>query len=89
MSLTAKQAIEFANEPAVLCCVAHEGDVLTPANFVEPSLFPDLEESGMLNTADALKIGQLLNGSKMVKKVDSLKPVTAADVDKYDEIVEE
>ena len=84
MSITAETAKQHANDPAVLCCRAEEGTVLEPANFEDPAIFPDLIDSGLLNTEGALKLGQVLNGSKLTKTVDSLTPVTPDIVDKYD-----
>ena len=84
MSITAETAKQHANDPAVLCCRAEEGTVLEPANFEDPAIFPDLIDSGLLNVDGALKLGQVLNGSKLTKTVDSLTPITADIVDKYD-----
>ena len=85
MSITAETAKQHANDPAVLCCRAEAGTELTPANFEDPAIFPDLVDSGLLSLDGALTIGQVLNGSKLTKTVDSLTPVTADIVDKYDE----
>ena len=85
MSITAETAKQHANDPAVLCCRAEAGTELTPANFEDPAIFPDLVDSGLLNLDGALTIGQVLNGSKLTKTVDSLTPITADIVDKYDE----
>lgn len=84
MSITAETAKQHANDPAVLCCRAEEGTVLEPANFEDPAIFPDLIDSGLLNIEGALKLGQVLNGSKLTKTVDSLTPVTPDIVDKFD-----
>ncbi|MCQ2563489.1 MAG: D-proline reductase (dithiol) proprotein PrdA [Mogibacterium sp.] len=84
MSITAETAKAHANDPAVLCCRAEAGTELTPANFEDPAIFPDLVDSGLLNLDGALTIGQVLNGSKLTKTVDSLTPVTADIVDKFD-----
>lgn len=86
MSITAETAKQHANDPAVLCCRAEEGTVLEPANFEDPAIFPDLIDSGLLNVDGALKLGQVLNGSKLTKTVDSLTPITPDIVDKYDEL---
>ena len=56
MSITAETAKQHANDPAVLCCRAEEGTVLEPANFEDPAIFPDLIDSGLLNTDGALKL---------------------------------
>ena len=89
MSITAETAKQHANDPAVLCCRAEEGTVLEPANFEDPAIFPDLIDSGLLNTDGALKLGQVLNGSKLTKTVGSLTPITPDIVDKYDAAEEE
>ncbi len=84
MSITAETAKQHAKDPAVLCCRAEEGTVLAPANFEDPAIFPDLIDSGLLNIEGALQLGQVLNGSKLTKTVDSLTPITPDIVDKYD-----
>ena len=81
MSITAETAQAHKNDPAVLCCRAEEGTVLEPANFEDPAIFPDLIDTGLLNVDGALKLGQVLNGSKLTKTVDSLTPVTPDIVD--------
>ncbi len=86
MSISAETAKQHANDPAVLCCRAEEGTVLAPSNFEDPGLFPDLVDSGLLNLDGALTLGQVLNGSKLTKTVDSLTPITPDIVDKYDEV---
>ena len=75
--------------PCGSCCRAEEGTELTPANFEDPAIFPDLIDTGLLNIDGALKLGQVLNGSKLTKTVDSLTPITPDIVDKYDEEVDE
>lgn len=89
MSITAETAQAHKNDPAVLCCRAEEGTVLEPANFEDPAIFPDLIDTGLLNVDGSLKLGQVLNGSKLTKTVDSLTPVTPDIVDKYDETVDD
>ncbi len=89
MSITAETAKQHANDPAVLCCRAEEGTELAPANFEDPAIFPDLIDAGLLNIDGALKLGQVLNGSKLTKTVDSLTAVTPDIVDKYDPLEEE
>lgn len=84
MSITAETAQAHKNDPAVLCCRAEEGTVLEPANFEDPAIFPDLIDAGLLNVEGALTIGQVLNGSKLTKTVDSLTPVTPDIVDRFD-----
>ena len=86
MSITAETAKQHANDPAVLCCRCEAGTELTPANFEDPNIFPDLVDSGLLNLEGALKLGQVLNGTKLTKTVDSLTPITPDIVDKFDEV---
>ncbi|NLA70470.1 MAG: sugar transporter [Clostridiales bacterium] len=85
MSISVETAKEHANDPAVLCCRAEEGTVLEPSNFEDPAIFPDLVDAGLLNLDGALKLGQVLNGSKLTKTVDSLTAITADIVDKFDD----
>ena len=89
MSISAETAKAHANDPAVLCCRAEAGTKLAPSNFEDPAIFPDLIDSGLLNTDGALKLGQVLNGSTLTKTVDSLTPVTPDIIDKYDELADE
>lgn len=89
MSISAETAKAHANDPAVLCCRAEAGTKLAPSNFEDPTIFPDLIDSGLLNTDGALKLGQVLNGSTLTKTVDSLTPVTPDIIDKYDELADE
>ena len=84
MSLTPEYVDQHKESPAVLCCRAEAGTVLTTKNFEDPEIFPDLVDSGLLNLDGALKLKQVLNGSKLTKTVDSLTPVTPDIVDKYD-----
>ena len=89
MSISAETAKAHANDPAVLCCRAEAGTKLAPSNFEDPAIFPDLIDSGLLNTDGALKLGQVLNGSTLTKTVDSLTPVTPDIIDKYNELADE
>lgn len=84
MSITAETAKQHEKDPAVLCCRVEEGTILTPANFEDPAIFPDLIDTGLLDISGALMLGQVLNGTKMMKTVDSLTPITADIVDRYD-----
>jgi len=81
MSITVETAKAHENDPAVCCCRAEAGTVLEPSNLEDPAIFADLEDSGLLTISDeCLKIGQVL-GAKLVKTVDALMPITAADLD--------
>lgn len=84
MSLTAEFAEQHREDPAVLCCRAEAGTVLTSKNLEDPDIFPDLVDSGLLKLDGALKIKQVLNGSTLTKTVDSLTPITPDIVDKFE-----
>ena len=85
MSITAETAKQHANDPAVLCCRAEEGTVLDPSRFEDPAIFPDLVDSGLLNTDGALTLEQVLNGkTKLTKTCDSLTPLNADNCEGFD-----
>lgn len=76
MSISLEYAMEHKNSPAVLCCRAEEGTVLDEHNLEDPAIFPDLIDSGLLNTDGAIRIGEAL-GARLEKTCDSLTPLTA------------
>ncbi|MCL2559787.1 MAG: D-proline reductase (dithiol) proprotein PrdA [Turicibacter sp.] len=81
MAITEETVKEHAKDPAVLCCRAEEGIVITPANLEDPALFADLEDSGLLTLPDdCLTIEQVI-GAKLTKTLDSLTPLTPDVVD--------
>ena len=81
MAITVETAKDYAKDPAVLCCRTEAGTVLTPANLEDPSLFADLEDSGLLAIpSNYLTIEQAL-GAKLTKTLDALVPLTADVVD--------
>ena len=85
MSISLEYALEHKNDPAVLCCRAEEGTVLDPSRFEDPAIFPDLVDSGLLNTDGALTLGQVLNGkTKLTKTCDSLTPLNADNCEGFD-----
>lgn len=85
MSITVEMAAEFKDEPAVLCCRLEEGSVIIADHLEDPVLFPDLEDSGLLTLDDSiLTIGQVI-GATLTKTLDSLTPITAADVEGFKE----
>ncbi|MBK5242533.1 D-proline reductase (dithiol) proprotein PrdA [Clostridium sp.] len=76
MSMTDEHAEEFKNEVAVVCCRTEAGTVLNAANLEDPSIFPDLVDSGLLTIpGNCLKVGQVI-GAKLTKTIDSLSPLT-------------
>lgn len=81
MSISLEYALENKNEPAVLCCRAEEGTVLSEHNLEDPAIFDDLVDSGLLNLAGAITIGEAL-GAKLLGTFDSLTPLTNDKVEK-------
>lgn len=76
MSITAETAKEHANDIAVTCCRFEAGTVIEPSNLEDPNIFPDLEDSGLLEIpGNCLKIGEVL-GAKLTKTVEALTPLT-------------
>ena len=89
MSITAEMAKDHAKDPAVLCCRTEAGTVLQSSNLEDPTIFPDLEDSGLLTIPDnVLKIGQVI-GAALNTTADSLVPLTADMVDGIQEEAEE
>ena len=76
MSITAETAQEHAKDPAVLCCRAESGTVLSASNLEDPNIFPDLEESGLLTIPDNVcHIGEVI-GATLKVTADSLVALT-------------
>lgn len=76
MSLSIEQAEKFKNEFAVVCCRLEVGAIIDPSHLEDPSIFPDLIDSGLLNIPDnCARIGQVI-GAKLLKTIDSLTPIT-------------
>jgi D-proline reductase (dithiol) PrdA len=63
MSITPEAAEIHKNDPAVACCRITEGTVLSAGDLEDPTIFPDLVDSGLLTLDDdTLTIGQVLGG---------------------------
>ena len=88
MSITAETAKAHANDPAVLCCRAEAGIIISAANLEDPAIFDDLVDTGLLNLDGCLTIGQVI-GAKLTKTCDSLSPLTADVVEGIQEEAEE
>ena len=91
MSISLEYALENKNQPAVLCCRAEEGTVLSEHNLEDPAIFDDLVDSGLLDLTGAITIAQALGG-KLLGTFDSLTALTADKVEiveKEDETPEE
>lgn len=84
MSISAEYAKEHTGDPAVLCCRAEEGTVISSHNLEDPSIFPDLVDSGLLNIDGALTIGQVI-GATLTKTEDSLTALTPDNLKDYSE----
>lgn len=77
MSITKEHAEQLKGKPAVVCCRTVKGTVLNPADLEDPSIFPDLEDSGLISiTPDVLTIGEAL-GATLTRDVDALTGLTA------------
>ena len=88
MSITAETAKEHAKDPAVLCCRAEAGTVLSASNLEDPAIFDDLVDSGLLNLDGCLTIEQIL-GATLTKTCDSLTPLTPDVLDGVKEVASE
>ena len=88
MSISLEYALENKNEPAVLCCRAEAGLILSEHNLEDPAIFDDLVDSGLLNLAGAITIGEAM-GAKLLDTYDYLTPLTADKVEKAAAPVEE
>ncbi|SFG63443.1 D-proline reductase (dithiol) proprotein PrdA [Sporolactobacillus nakayamae] len=76
MSITFETAKQHQNDPAVLCCLRTKGTIISASDLEDPSIFPDLEESGLLNIPEhGLTIGQVL-GATLERDADSMTPLT-------------
>ncbi|RKD33798.1 D-proline reductase (dithiol) proprotein PrdA [Thermohalobacter berrensis] len=77
MSITEETAKQHANDYAVTCCRFEAGTVIDPSTLEDPNIFPDLEDSGLLEIPEnCLKIGEVL-GAKLKETVDALTPLTS------------
>ncbi len=76
MSLNAEHIEEIKTELAIVCCRTEAGTVISAANLEDPAIFDELKDSGLLKIpADCLTIEEVL-GSKLIKTIDSLTPMT-------------
>lgn len=77
MSITNEHAEQLKDKPAIVCCRTVTGTVIGPADLEDPSIFADLQDSGLIDiTPDILSIGEVL-GAILVKDVDALTGLTA------------
>ncbi|MDR2893160.1 MAG: D-proline reductase (dithiol) proprotein PrdA [Deltaproteobacteria bacterium] len=81
MSMTKEHAEQYKDKPAVVCCRATKGTVITAAELEDPGIFPDLEESGLITiTPETLTVGEVI-GATLTRDVDGLTSLTAAMLD--------
>lgn len=86
MAITKEQAEKLKHEVAVVCCRKEAGKVITEEDLEDPTIFPDLVDSGLLELPeDTLKIGQVIGGT-LKETVDSLTPLTPANIEGYSEL---
>ncbi len=77
MSITKELAEQFKDSPAIVCCRTTKGTAISPGDLEDPSIFPDMEESGLISiTEDTLTIGEVL-GAKLIKDIEGLTSLTA------------
>lgn len=88
MSISAEYANSHKDSPAVLCCRAEKGVVLSSHNLEDPEIFDDLVDSGLLKLDGVLKIGEVL-GATLLETCDSLTPLTKDLIDKVQSVEEE
>ena len=72
MSISAEYAEEHKSSPAVLCCRAEEGVVLSSHNLEDPEIFDDLVDQGLLKLDGCLTIGDVLEPKKDVTNDEML-----------------
>lgn len=86
MSITFETAKQHQNDPAVLCCLRTKGTIISASDLEDPSIFPDLEESGLLSIPEnGLTIGQVL-GATLEQDADSMTSLTPELVSHFSEI---
>lgn len=89
MSLTKEQANKYLDKKAVICCRMEKGETIGPANLEDPTLFPDLEETGIITIPEGtLTIGEVL-GAKVLDVTDGLTAITADLIDEVQEVKKE
>ncbi len=88
MSMSAEYAEEKKDEVAAVCCRTEKGTIISPENLEDPTIFPDLVDSGLMTIPDnCLKVGEVI-GAKLTKTIDSLTPITP-DIVEGAKIIEE
>lgn len=76
MSITIETAKEHAKDNAITCCRFEAGTVIEPSNLEDPSIFPDLEDSGLLVIPENVLTIEEVLGATLKETVDALTPLT-------------
>ncbi|MDD3225894.1 MAG: D-proline reductase (dithiol) proprotein PrdA, partial [Clostridium sp.] len=77
MSMSKESIKAHLNDPAIFCCQRKKGLIISEADLEDPTIFPDLEESGLLTlTTEGLKIADVL-GTTLTVDAEALTPITA------------
>jgi D-proline reductase (dithiol) PrdA len=76
MSITKELAEQHKDSPAIVCCRTTKGTAISPKDLEDPTIFDDMEESGLITiTDDTLSIGEVL-GATLKKDVEGLTSLT-------------
>lgn len=76
MSITKETALTHAKDKAVTCCRFEAGSLIEPSILEDPTIFGDLEDTGLLEfPEDALTIGEVMGG-KLKVTLDALTVIT-------------
>jgi D-proline reductase (dithiol) PrdA len=76
MSITPEHAQAHARAPAVTCCRFAAGTIIGPQHLEDPTIVPELENTGLLQIPEyCLTIGEVL-GAVLQETVDGLTPLT-------------
>lgn len=88
MSISVEQAEKLKGKPAIVCCRTEEGTIIAAEHLEDPSIFPDLEASGLISIPkNCAKIGEVI-GAKVLKTIDSLTPLTPDILEGMEEMAE-
>lgn len=89
MSITAETAKQHAKDPAVLCCRIEGNSVLGPDNLEDPAIFPDLEDSGLLEIPENVLTIEEVLGATIKEATDALVPLTRELLENINEVAKE
>lgn len=82
MSISLNTLQAHLKDPAIFCCRREKGLVIGAADLEDPTLFDDMEESGLLELReDGLRIEQVL-GCTLLQDVEALTPITKEVLDR-------